>query len=146
MVTKLQIKKQVTEKVAAEKERIIKLMQEVDIYSRTLDPLIESYLDTYEIYETMFLQWQAKGFPTTQKHTNKAGATNEAKHPLAQLVETWSDKKVKQLDMLGLSNRNIKIDKKIAGGSRVNHDDIMTKPDEVVDQLAAHREKWRKKA
>ena len=38
-------------------------------------------------------------------HKNKAGATNEMKHPLAQQVETWNDKKNKMLESLGMTNK-----------------------------------------
>lgn len=142
MATKREINAVVAEKTLAEKERILKIMRDADIYTRTLDPLIENYLDVYEIYQTMFLEWKGKGFPAMQKHTNKAGATNTSKHPLAQLVETWSDKRAKHLDMLGLSQKASSKGNKITGGSKVQ-DSIMTKPPEVKDELAAHREKWR---
>ncbi|MGQ0421604.1 P27 family phage terminase small subunit, partial [Bacillus sp. HC-Mk] len=77
----------------------------VSEFPLTLDPLIESYLDIFEVYMTMFIEWKEKGFPPTQRHTNKAGATNNSKHPLAQQVETWADKKTKALDLLGLTNK-----------------------------------------
>ena len=142
MATKRDINAAVAEKTLAEKERVLKIMRDADIYTRTLDPLIENYLDVYEVYQTMFLQWKGKGFPATQRHTNKAGATNTSKHPLAQLVETWSDKRAKHLEMLGLSQKAASKGNKITGGSKVQ-DSIMTKPPEVKDELAAHREKWR---
>lgn len=147
MATKRDRQAVVAEKTLAEKERVLKIMREADIYTRTLDPLIENYLDVYEVYQTMFLEWKEKGFPATQRHTNKAGATNTNKHPLAQLVETWSDKRAKHLDMLGLSQKAaMKGGKIVTGGSKVQTDSIMTKPPEVVDELAAHRAKWRDKA
>ena len=55
MSTKAQRKKIVAEKTESEKERILKVMRDADIYSKTLDPLIESYLDIFEIYQTMFV-------------------------------------------------------------------------------------------
>lgn len=147
MATKRDRQAVVAEKTLAEKERVLKIMREADIYTRTLDPLIENYLDVFEIYQTMFLEWKGKGFPATQRHTNQAGATNTSKHPLAQLVETWSDKRAKHLDMLGLSQKAAKKGSSfVTGGSKVNSDNIMTKPPEVVDELAAHRTKWRDKA
>lgn len=116
-------------------------MRDADIYTLTLDPLIESYLDIFEVYQTMFLQWKDKGYPATQRHTNKAGATNNSKHPLAQQVETWVDKKTKALDLLGLTNK-AKAGKIVTGGSSVR--DEMKKPEQPVeDELAAHRKKWR---
>jgi phage terminase small subunit len=132
----------VAEKTEAEKKRILKIMRDADIYTLTLDPLIESYLDIFEIYMTMYIQWKEKGFPATQRHTNKAGATNNSKHPLAQQVETWSDKKTKALALLGLTNNN-KPGKIVTGGSSVRKEEEMIKPEPVVDELTAHRNKWR---
>lgn len=132
----------VAEKTEVEKNRILKIMRDADIYTLTLDPLIESYLDIFEIYMTMYIQWKEKGFPATQRHTNKAGATNNSKHPLAQQVETWSDKKTKALALLGLTNNN-KPGKIVTGGSSVRKEEEMTKPEPVMDELTAHRNKWR---
>lgn len=145
MSTKKQRQAIVAEKTNEEKDRVLKIMREADIYTRTLDPLFESYLDIFEIYQTMFIEWRDKGFPTTQRYTNKSGATNNSKHPLAQQVETWSDKKMKALDALGLTNKH-KPKNFVTGGSTAKHDNVMTKPVEVVDELAAHRAKWRDKA
>ncbi|WP_456273619.1 P27 family phage terminase small subunit [Bacillus sp. AK031] len=143
MSTKKQRQKIVAEKTEAEKNRILKLMRDADIYTLTLDPLIESYLDIFEIYQTMYVDWKDKGFPATQRHTNKAGATNHSKHPLAQQVEVWSDKKTKALDMLGLTNKS-KSSKVVTGGSSVRKDEEMKKPEAKVSELDAHRQKWRK--
>lgn len=142
MSTKKQRQAIVAQKTAEEKKRILDIMRKADIYTLTLDPLIESYLDIYEIYQTMFIEWKDKGFPTTQRHTNKAGATNNSKHPLAQQVESWSDKKLKALGDLGLTNKG-KVGKMITGGSSVNKDDEMNKPKVVVNELEEHRNKWR---
>ena len=133
----------VADKVVGEKNRILKVMRDADIYTLTLDPLIESYLDIYEIYQTMHIEWKEKGFPATQRHTNKAGATNNSKHPLAQQVETWAEKKMKALDALGLNNK-AKTGRLVTGGSSVKSNEEVTKPEAVVDELAAHRNKWRK--
>lgn len=145
MTTKRERQAIIREKTITEKERVLKVMRDEDIYTRSLDPLIESYLDIFEIYQTMFVEWKEKGFPTVQRHTNKAGATNNAKHPLAQQVETWADKKIKALGELGLTNKS-RPKQTVTGGGRVNVDDVMTKKPEVVDELAAHRAKWRDKA
>lgn len=145
MSTKKQRQEIVANKTAEEKKRVLKIMQEADIYTRTLDPLFESYLDIFEIYQTMFIEWRDKGFPTTQRYTNKSGATNNSKHPLAQQVETWADKKMRALDSLGLSNKT-KPKNFVTGGSTARKDDVMTKQPEVIDELAAHRSKWRDKA
>ncbi|MCI1592477.1 MULTISPECIES: P27 family phage terminase small subunit [Heyndrickxia] len=143
MSTKKERQKIVAEKTEIEKQRILKIMRDADLYTLTLDPLIESYLDIYEIYMTMYIQWKEKGFPATQRHTNKAGATNNSKHPLAQQVETWADKKTKALDLLGLTNKS-KPGKIVTGGSSVRKDEELKKPEQPkVDELAAHRNKWR---
>lgn len=141
IATKAQIAKIVVEKTVEEKERILDVMKSADIYTLTLDSLIETYLDTYEIYTTMYLRWKNKGFPETQRHTNKSGATNNSKHPLAQQVESWSDKKIKALEKLGLTNKSLD-SKKVIGGPKVK--DELEKPVErKVDELQKHREKWR---
>jgi len=141
--TKKQRREIVVKKTEVEKERLLKIMRDADIYTLTLDPLIESYLDIFEIYQTMFVEWKDKGFPSTQRHTNKAGATNNSKHPLAQQVETWSDKKTKALDLLGLTNKS-KAGRIVTGGSSVGKNTEMAKPTAVVSELDAHRTKWRK--
>lgn len=144
MSTKAQRKAIIDKKVGAEKERILQIMLQSDLYTITLDPLIESYLDIFEIYQYKFILWKEKGFPETQKFTNKTGATNQTKHPLAQQVETWSDKKMKALDLLGLTNKSV-AGRKITGGSTARKDEEIKRPDEKpVDELAQHRNKWRK--
>lgn len=145
MATKKEIQKIVFEKTEVEKQRILKIMRDAELYTLTLDPMIESYLDIFEIYQTMYIQWKNKGFPATQRHTNKAGATNNSKHPLAQQVETWADKKTKALDSLGLTNKG-KAGKLITGGSSVRKNEELEKPKPVENELEAHRKKWRNKA
>ncbi|MCC2381170.1 P27 family phage terminase small subunit [Bacillus wiedmannii] len=143
MSTKKERQKIVADKTEAEKNRILKIMRDADIYTLTLDPLIESYLDIFEVYMTMFIEWKEKGFPPTQRHTNKAGATNNSKHPLAQQVETWADKKTKALDLLGLTNK-AKPGKYVTGGSTVGKNEEVEKPTAKVSELDKHRAKWRK--
>lgn len=145
MSTKKQRQEIVAQKTEAEKERILQIMRKAEIYTLTLDPLIESYLDIFEIYQTMFIQWKEKGFPTTQRHTNKAGATNNSKHPLSQQVEVWTEKKTKALDALGLTNKG-KIGRVVDGGSSVNKNEEVEKPHKIENELEAHRNKWRNKA
>jgi phage terminase small subunit len=142
LATKKERQKVVAEKTEIEKQRILKIMRDAEIYTLTLDPLIESYLDIFEIYMTMLLQWKEKGYPATQRHTNKAGATNNSKHPLAQQVETWADKKTKALDLLGLTNKS-KSGRQVTGGSSIHEGEEMKKPKAVEDELSAHRKKWR---
>ncbi len=144
MTTKAQRKAIIDEKVCAEKQRILSIMLQSDIYIITLDPLIESYLDIFEIYQYKFLLWKEKGFPETRKYTNKSGATNLSKHPLAQQVEFWADKKMKALDYLGLTNKST-VGKKVTGGSTARKDEEIKRPeDRPIDELAEHRNKWRK--
>lgn len=144
MTTKAQRKAIIDKKVSIEKERILAIMRASDLYTITLDPLIESYLDIFEIYQYKFILWKEKGFPETQKFTNKSGATNQSKHPLAQQVETWADRKMKALDLLGLTNKS-KSGKQITGGSTARQNEEITRPEKKqVDELAEHRNKWRK--
>lgn len=84
----------------------------------------------------MFDEWKSKGFPATKQHKNKAGAINEMKHPLAQYVETWNDKKNKMLEALGLTNK-----RKIA--QKVEENDGKTSKIQSINELQAHRDKWR---
>ena len=133
------------EKTAAQKQRVLKIIRDADIYNHALDPLIESYLDIFEIYQTMFIEWKEKGYPATQRHTNKAGATDNSKHPLAQQVERLADKKTKALDLLGLTNKS-KPGKIVTGGSSVRTNEEMKKSEPMDDEFAAHRKKWRNKA
>lgn len=149
MATKKQKELMVTvdAKVNDERERLFNVMQKAEIYTSTLDPLFDTYLETFEIYTTMYLRWREAGFPETKRYTNKAGATNASKHPLAQLVEVWSDKKVKALEKLGLTSKVIN-GNQILGGSirKPKNDDIENKPEEVLDEMELHRRKWRNKA
>lgn len=133
------------EKTEAQKQRVLKIIRDADIYNHALDPLIESYLDIFEIYQTMFIEWKEKGYPATQRHTNKAGATDNSKHPLAQQVERLADKKTKALDLLGLTNKS-KPGKIVTGGSSVRTNEEMKKSEPMDDEFAAHRKKWRNKA
>ena len=61
MTTKAQRKAIIDEKVSAEKARILEIMNLSDLYTITLDPLIESYLDIFEIYQHKYLLWKEKG-------------------------------------------------------------------------------------
>ena len=94
------------EKSNIEKERIIKLLVDSSQYHQALDPLIEVYIEAYEIHYTMYEQWKLTGFRPTQRYKNKSGAINEIKHPLAQQVDVWNQRKAKYLNQLGLDNKN----------------------------------------
>ncbi|MDT2850169.1 P27 family phage terminase small subunit [Vagococcus carniphilus] len=135
----------INELVELEKSGIVSDMQDTNIYSRLLNPMINSYLETYEIYITMYTRWRNLGFPETQSYTNKAGANNQIKHPLAQMVEVWSEKRMKSLERLGLTNKNL-VSMQIVGGKVFNpvQEGVVTKPDQnAISQLEAHRNKWR---
>ncbi|CAI3467477.1 P27 family phage terminase small subunit [Enterococcus cecorum] len=52
---------------------------------------------------------------------------------------------MRALDLLGLTNKS-RIGKQIAGLSTARKDEEITRPEEkVVDDLEAHRQKWRKR-
>ena len=120
-----------------ERNRIIKLLTDEGNFTPSLEPLIENYLDAFIIYKNMFDAWKDDGFAPTKTHENKAGAKNEMKHPLAQQVETWNDKKNKMLESLGMTNKG-----KSAQKTSKNAENIQS--NEPKDELAAHRNKWRK--
>ncbi|PEA05422.1 terminase small subunit [Bacillus cereus] len=120
-----------------ERKRIVNLLTAEGIFTPSLEPLMDNYLDAFIIYKTMFEEWKADGFAPTKTHKNKAGAVNEMKHPLAQQVETWNDKKNKMLEALGMTNKGKSVQK-----TPKNAENIQT--DEPKDELAAHRNKWRK--
>lgn len=92
-----------------EKDRIEEILKLTGKYSNALNPLIDLYLDTHEIYYLKVLEWREEDFKTTKIHTNKSGARNENKHPLAQQVEVWSDKKSRLLGQLGLDLKSQKV-------------------------------------
>ena len=46
-------------------------MRKSDLYTITLDPLIESYLDIFEVYQYKYMLWKEKGFPETQKQQTR---------------------------------------------------------------------------
>lgn len=85
-----------------EKQRVEEILKSLGKYTPALNPLIEVYLDVCEVYYIKYLEWKGTGFKSTKIHTNKNGAKNEIKHPLAQQVEVWLDKKTKLLNQLGL--------------------------------------------
>lgn len=98
-----------SEKRDFEEKRILEILKLSGGYSAALHPLIETYLDAFEIYYVMYDEWKSIGFKPTKAHTNKAGARNETKHPIAQQVESWSQKKAKYLNQLGLDSKNKKM-------------------------------------
>ncbi|OUB37581.1 terminase small subunit [Bacillus thuringiensis serovar yunnanensis] len=120
-----------------ERKRIVNLLTDEGIFTPSLEPLMDNYLDAFIIYKTMFEEWKDDGFPPTKTHKNKAGATNEMKHPLAQQVETWNDKKNKMLEALGMTNKGKSVQK-------ASKNEKNSSSHEPKDELAAHRAKWRK--
>ena len=93
-----------------ERKRIEEIMKSLGKFTPALNPLIEMYLDACEVYQIKYLEWKDTGFKSTKQHTNKNGARNEIKHPLAQQVEVWSDKKTKLLNQLGLDMKSGELD------------------------------------
>ena len=85
-----------------EKQRIDEILKSLNKYTPALNPLIEVYLDVCEVYYIKYLEWKDTGFKSTKIHTNKNGSRNAIKHPIAQQVEVWLDKKTKLLNQLGL--------------------------------------------
>lgn len=144
VVTKKQKMEHLQGEKLKEKERILDVMRKADIYTITLDSLIDLYLDAHEIYVSKYEAWKALGFPETKRHTNKAGATNATKHPLAQQVETWSLKKAKYLEMLGLTNKQYATNRVVGGGGK--KDELEKPPEQHADELEEHRKKWRVKS
>ncbi|MCW3778503.1 terminase small subunit [Lactobacillus sp. PFC-70] len=146
--TKRQVEtEQLAEKVEAERKRLLFLLRDADVYSQILDPLIDSYLDTFEVYEIMYKRWKDKGFPETQVYENKNGAKNAVKHPLSVQVDIWSEKKLRALDKLGMTNKAL-MQRVVTGGSTIdtntgNAESSASKP---IDELQKRRERWRKKA
>lgn len=119
-----------------ERKSIKEKLEKEELYSPSIEPLIENYLDAFIIYKSMYDEWKNQGFPPTIMHENKAGAINEMKHPLAQHVETWNDKKNKMLDALGMTNKRKIVPKVEKNGEKSNKI-------QVSDELQAHRDKWR---
>ncbi|NSP11202.1 P27 family phage terminase small subunit [Enterococcus faecalis] len=89
-----------------ERMRIIEILKSLGKFTPALNSLIEMYLDACEVYHIKYLEWKDSGFKSTKVHTNKNGSRNEIKHPLAQQVEVWSEKKTKLLNQLGLDMKS----------------------------------------
>lgn len=92
-----------------EEKRVTEILKTLGRFTEALNPLIETYLDCYEVYQIKLLEWRQEEFKTTKVHTNKSGARNEIKHPLAQQVEVWMDKRIRLLNQLGLDAKNPKL-------------------------------------
>lgn len=110
---------EIESKVDAERVRVIDVLKNTDVYSQLLDPMIETYLDDFRVYQIMYKRWSDKGFPETSTYTNKNGAKNTVKSPLSVQVDIWSEKKMKALQQLGMTNKSL-AQKVITGGTTVN--------------------------
>ena len=71
MTTKAQRKAIIDEKVNHEKTRILEIMRKSDLYTITLDPLIESYLDILKFTNTNTCCGKKKDF--LKPKNNKQG-------------------------------------------------------------------------
>ena len=134
----------VEQNVKKERARIILLIDDPEKNGVVLASAIDNYLEIFEIYQTFYVDWKDKGFKATEKHTNQAGHSNLQKHPLAQQVEVWTEKKMKAMDMLGLTAKH---------KARINPNDTVppkvvpreeTTEEEEKDELSKHRQKWKR--
>lgn len=112
MARKSKIVIEAEKKKEIESKRILDVLVEAGTYTPALDPLIEIYLDAYEIYHVKYGLWKNLNFPTVQKTKNVNGDVKESKHLLAQQVEVWSKQKAKYLGQLGLDGKNKELIKK----------------------------------
>lgn len=142
MSTKKERAEIVAQNVAKERNRIIVLIDDPEKSGVMLASAIDSYLEIFEIYQTFYIDWKDKGFKAMEKHTNQSGHTNLQKHPLAQQVEVWTEKKLKAMDMLGLTAKH-----KV----RINPNDTVPPKnisnenlEEPKDELSLHRNKWKR--
>lgn len=129
-------------KVDAERKRLLFILKKTDVFTPLLEPMIEAYIDSFRIYEIMYKRWSDKGFPETETYTNKAGATNKVKHPLSVQVDIWSEKKMKALEKLGMTNKSV-FKKVITGGTTVDESTgHAEKEPESSDNLLDFNKKW----
>ena len=132
----------VEELVTVEKSRVLDIMRTADIYNPILDPMIETYLDTFRVYTLLYRRWQRQAFPIETKHTNQGGSTNAAKKVLAGEVEVWGDKKLRALERLGLTNKALPTKISTGGTTVDSRGNVEQKETETPpDELDA----WRKK-
>lgn len=133
------------EKVIAERSRVIDILDKTDTYSMLLDPLIDSYMDAFRVYEIMYKRWSDKGFPETEIYENKNGAKNAVKHPLSVQVDIWSEKKLKSLERLGMTNKSMSR-RVITGGTTVDTSTGHAEADPGNKSAVVNfKDKWKKK-
>ncbi|PZL74095.1 terminase [Enterococcus plantarum] len=126
-----------------ERKRIEEILKSLGKYTPALHPLIEVYLDACEVYHIKYLEWKDTGFKSTKQHTNKNGARNEIKHPLAQQVEVWSEKKSKLLNQLGLDMKGKELEFVGPLGSKLEKKkkEVKTDEPETNNRLVQFRNK-----
>ena len=89
-----------------------------DKYQESDDELIDLYCKTRKLYEEMLKELRKSGFLV--EHTNKAGATNHVKNPLAIEVTKTAQVLNQLLKSLGLTTAQ----RKQAGGDGGEEDDF----------------------
>ncbi|MDT7016353.1 P27 family phage terminase small subunit [Latilactobacillus curvatus] len=144
--TKKQIAtEEIEKKVITERSRVIEILNQTDTYSILLDPLIDSYIDAFRVYEIMYKRWCDKGFPETDVYENKNGAKNAVKHPLSVQVDIWSEKKLKALERLGMTNKSM-ARRVITGGTTVDTSTGHAEADPGNKSAVVNfKDKWKKK-
>ncbi len=144
--TKKQIAvEEIDEKARAERVRVLEILNQTDTYSILLNPLIDSYIDAFRVYETMYKRWRDKGFPETDVYENKNGAKNAVKHPLSVQVDIWSEKKLKALERLGMTNKSMSR-RVITGGTTVDTSTGHAEADPGNKSAVVNfKDKWKKK-
>lgn len=131
--------------VEAERVRLLDILQKSDTYTILLDPLIESYLDAFRVYKIMYKRWSDEGFPETIKYENKNGAKNAVKHPLSVQVDVWSEKKIKALERLGMTNKSLSR-KVVTGGTTVDTSTGQAEKEPgQKNAVVDFKDKWKKK-
>lgn len=76
----------------------IKYMTELEIYKPQFQPVIRRYSELRSIYDIQLNEFYESGNKVIEEYTNKAGATNNRKTPLALSLEKL------RADILSLEN------------------------------------------
>jgi len=133
-----------TEAAKTERKRVKDILEHTDTYSPLLDPMIDTYIDIYEVYTLMFERWKDNKFQATRTHTNQGNNTNITKDPLSVQVDIWNEKKVKALEKLGMTNKALS-KKVITGGTTVDTGTgVAEKETEAGNTLISFKKKWAK--
>lgn len=123
-----------------EEDRIRKLLMDAGNFSPSLEPLIELYLDSFEIYHVKYGKWKRSNFPETKKSKNVNGDVKETIHPLKKEVLEWSSQLKSLLGQLGLDYKGAKIRGKT--GNHMGENDQETQP--KSNKLIEFRRKFAK--